>query len=235
MPRGECSSLPRTVDTGVASYEAFASHNVRRAVCLPVLEQCSKVPRFELCVNWIPALSASHRTRQLVKCYKTKSLLWDTNILNIIIKKERRLVARNIATVNESPVTKNLRVTANLPLVVIALRMDVSRFFTAGSINVIKCSKSCLDIRKKFGTSSSNLTSSRSLFLYSNNFSINYFEPPTGFTSLFLLFFPNNRRYHNKSSGISRKKNILSRLSSLRMRVVRLLAVSIRGYKLAAS
>ncbi|KAG8255812.1 hypothetical protein J6590_084032 [Homalodisca vitripennis] len=127
MPRGECSSLPRTVDTGVASYEAFASHNVRRAVCFPVLEQCSKVPRFELCVKWIPALSASHRTR---------------------------LVARNIATVNESPVAKNLRVTANLPLVVIALRMYVSRFFMAGSINVIKCSKSCLDIRKKFGTSS---------------------------------------------------------------------------------
>ncbi|KAG8300552.1 hypothetical protein J6590_073769 [Homalodisca vitripennis] len=51
-----------------------------------------------------------------------------------------------------------------------ALRMYVSRFFTAGSINVIKCSKSCLDIRKKFGTSSSNLTSYRSLFPYSNRF-----------------------------------------------------------------
>ncbi|KAG8328601.1 hypothetical protein J6590_106395, partial [Homalodisca vitripennis] len=63
MPRGECSALPRTVDTGVARYEAFASHNVRRAVCLSVLEQCSKVPRSELCVKWIPALSASHRTR----------------------------------------------------------------------------------------------------------------------------------------------------------------------------
>ncbi|KAG8319979.1 hypothetical protein J6590_079592 [Homalodisca vitripennis] len=65
MPRGECSALPRTVDTGVARYEAFASHNVRRAVCLSVLEQsqCSKVPRFELCVKWIPALSASYRTR----------------------------------------------------------------------------------------------------------------------------------------------------------------------------
>ncbi|KAG8321235.1 hypothetical protein J6590_049544 [Homalodisca vitripennis] len=64
MPRGGCSALPRTVDTGVARYEAFASHNVRRAVCLSVLEQCSKVPRSELCVKWIPALSASHHTRQ---------------------------------------------------------------------------------------------------------------------------------------------------------------------------
>ncbi|KAG8248337.1 hypothetical protein J6590_042957 [Homalodisca vitripennis] len=63
MPLGECSALPRTVDTGVARYEAFASHNVRRAVCLSVLEQCSKVPRSELCVKWIPALSASHRKR----------------------------------------------------------------------------------------------------------------------------------------------------------------------------
>ncbi|KAG8272385.1 hypothetical protein J6590_041680 [Homalodisca vitripennis] len=64
MPRGGCSALPRTVDTGVARYEAFASHNVRRAMCLSVLEQCSKVPRSELCVKWIPALSASHHTRQ---------------------------------------------------------------------------------------------------------------------------------------------------------------------------
>ncbi|KAG8280932.1 hypothetical protein J6590_069452 [Homalodisca vitripennis] len=64
MPLGECSALPRTVGTGVARYEAFASHNVSRAVCLSVLEQCSKVPRSELCVKWIPALSASHRRRQ---------------------------------------------------------------------------------------------------------------------------------------------------------------------------
>ncbi|KAG8331651.1 hypothetical protein J6590_037117 [Homalodisca vitripennis] len=63
MPLGECSALPRTVDTGVTRYEAFALHNVRRAVCLSVLEQCSKVPRSDLCVKWIPALSASQRTR----------------------------------------------------------------------------------------------------------------------------------------------------------------------------
>ncbi|KAG8323570.1 hypothetical protein J6590_001286 [Homalodisca vitripennis] len=63
MPRGECSALPRTVDTGVARYEAFASLNVRRAVCLSVLEQCSKMPRSELCVKWIPALSASYKTQ----------------------------------------------------------------------------------------------------------------------------------------------------------------------------
>ncbi|KAG8320530.1 hypothetical protein J6590_066511 [Homalodisca vitripennis] len=63
MPLGECSALPRTVDTGVARYKGFASHNVRRAVCLSVLEQCSKVPCSELCVKWIPALSASHPTR----------------------------------------------------------------------------------------------------------------------------------------------------------------------------
>ncbi|KAG8267323.1 hypothetical protein J6590_053775 [Homalodisca vitripennis] len=63
MPRGECSALPRTVDTGVARYEAFASLNVRRAVCLSVLEQCSKVPRSELYVKWIPALSASYKTQ----------------------------------------------------------------------------------------------------------------------------------------------------------------------------
>ncbi|KAG8304090.1 hypothetical protein J6590_102692 [Homalodisca vitripennis] len=70
MPRGECSALPRSVDTGVARYEVFPSHNVRQL----------------------------------------------------------------------------------------------------GSVTVIKCSKSCLDIRKKFDTSSSNLTSSRSLFPYSNRF-----------------------------------------------------------------
>ncbi|KAG8267371.1 hypothetical protein J6590_052970 [Homalodisca vitripennis] len=63
MPRGGCSALPRTLDTGVARYEAYASHNVRRAMCLSVLEQCSKVTRSELCVKWIPALSASHHTR----------------------------------------------------------------------------------------------------------------------------------------------------------------------------
>ncbi|KAG8330151.1 hypothetical protein J6590_070132 [Homalodisca vitripennis] len=62
MPLGECSALPRTVDTGVARYEAYASHNVRRAVCLSVLEQCSKVPRSELCVKWIPAISAPYNT-----------------------------------------------------------------------------------------------------------------------------------------------------------------------------
>ncbi|KAG8284647.1 hypothetical protein J6590_098470, partial [Homalodisca vitripennis] len=65
MPLGECSALPRTVDTGVTRYEAFASHNVRRAVCLSVLEQCSKVPRSDLCVKWIPALSALHPSAKL--------------------------------------------------------------------------------------------------------------------------------------------------------------------------
>ncbi|KAG8327320.1 hypothetical protein J6590_022743 [Homalodisca vitripennis] len=34
MPRGECSALPRTVDTGVARYEAFASHNSNAQRCL---------------------------------------------------------------------------------------------------------------------------------------------------------------------------------------------------------
>ncbi|XP_031338805.1 uncharacterized protein LOC116167519 [Photinus pyralis] len=121
MPRGECSALPRTVDTGVAHYEAFASHNSWRAVGLSVKEQCSKVPRSELCVKWIP-LSASHRTidnsalqttkylhnetaimdnhdviRELVKCYESKRVLWDSKHPEYYNKNKREDLWREIS------------------------------------------------------------------------------------------------------------------------------------------
>ncbi|KAG8308697.1 hypothetical protein J6590_103742 [Homalodisca vitripennis] len=131
MPRGECSALPRTVDTGVARYEAFARVLVGfRAV----------LKSAELFVKWI------------------RELMPRTVKGTILLCKPTNLHNETFIMVNHEMIRQ------------------------LGSINVIKCSKSCLDIRKKFGKSSSNHTSSRSPIF--EPISKNFFDPPTGFTML---------------------------------------------------
>ncbi|KAG8273161.1 hypothetical protein J6590_027496 [Homalodisca vitripennis] len=180
MPRGECSALPRTVDTGVARYEAFPSHNVRAVLKGASLRAVRQVDTCAVCLAPYKTQFCTDSKHPEYYNKNKREDLWReiSQSMNVSVKdlkkkmtlleSYRRERSREKKSQVTGSVANNLRVTANLTLVVIALHMYVSRFFTAGSINVIKCSKSCLDIRKKFGTSSSNLTSSRSLFPYSN-------------------------------------------------------------------